>query len=268
MKFSAVISVYKHDDESQFNAAIQSLLKQSVVPDEIIVVVDGKVGQPLHDLLTELESAPLVRLLRLPENKGRGVARQTAIEASSHPFIAMMDADDISVPNRFELQVEAMEQQDLDIVGGYVEEFETTPGDLGLVRKVPELHEDILKYGKWRQPMNHVTIFFKKEIYIQAGGYRDFRILEDFDFFYRLMNADVKFGNVPEVLVYARFSDKHYSRRKGLEYFKEEYQVLNDVYKSGSISFFQFLANCCIRFIARMSPMFVLKKLYKQILRY
>ena len=266
-KFTVVMSLYKNDEPAFFNEALESIIGQTVKPAEIILVADGSLPTLLDKALTKWSRHKLIKVLRLPSNLGLGASRHIAIQKSRNTIIAVMDSDDISVPNRFELQLEYIKSKDADVVGGYIEEFRNKPGDLRLIRSVPLEHGEIVKRGQWRSPMNHVTIMFQKAAYMNSGGYKGFRRVEDYDMFARMIHNGVKFANIPKVLVLVRFSEDQYYRRRGLAYFKEEVGLFYRMLKMGNIGIIVFGLNLAIRVVTRLFPRQLLSWMYKSILR-
>ena len=195
--FSVVMSVYYGDSAAFFMQAAQSVLKQTLSPSEFIISVDGPIAESMEAALSEIETHPIVKVLRLTKNQGPGPARHAAIMMASHDIVAIMDSDDISLPTRFERQIGYLLSKDSDIVGGFIEEFDTVPGDLKKIRIVPLTHKDIIRFGKWRQPMNHVTIVFRRKAYLSVGGYLSPRSVEDYDLIYRLILGGARLANVP-----------------------------------------------------------------------
>ena len=125
MNFSVLMSVYKNDKLEFLKAAIESILKQTVKPNEIVVVVDGPVETEIVQLLQNYETKiKCFKLVFLEENLGLGNALEVGLNHCSYDFVARMDADDISVEDRFEKQIKAFqEEKSLSIVGGQIEEF-------------------------------------------------------------------------------------------------------------------------------------------------
>jgi glycosyltransferase involved in cell wall biosynthesis len=262
-----MITVYRNDDPDQFLAAFDSIRNQTHPAEEILVVVDGPVPEALDLVLTEVESHPIARLLRLGINQGRGIARHLGILEARNEWIAIMDADDLSVPTRFERQMAVAREVGADLVGGLIEEFRDEPGDLGVVRRVPEHHADILPFSRLKQPVNHVTILFRKSMYLKSGGYRSMKTMEDYDFLHRMLLSGAVFHNLQETLVHVRFSNEQYHRRHGWAYFKEELEVQQAMRRSGHIGWVRFMLNVVIRFTARMMPTSWLSLLYTRFLR-
>ena len=268
-KFSLVLSVYKNDSVEHFVQALESCLNQTLLPDQLIIVVDGPIGDDLRQTIEYFKlQYSFIEPLFLKENMGRGAAKNHAITHSKYGFIAIMDADDICLPNRFQMQKEfLMTNPEIDCVGSYIEEFNATPGDLGIIRKVNLIHDGILIQGKYRQSMNHVTIMFKKQVFLSVGGYSSLRYTEDFIYFTKLLISGATFANLPVVLVYARVAQNQFKKRAGMKYFKEELSVFKLMYNSKYISLLTFFINVLIRLILRFSPSIVLMLVYNNLLR-
>jgi hypothetical protein len=108
-----------------------------------------------------------------------GVAMNLGLNNVSCKWVARMDSDDIAVANRFETQLEFLKgHPEIDVLGSAIEEFDHTPGDLKHFRTLPEAHDEIIKLMKYRNPVNHMTVFFRSDIAIQAGGYWSNRYLK------------------------------------------------------------------------------------------
>jgi len=265
--FSVVMSVYHADDPDQFKDAVHSVFDQSVPPSELVIAVDGPVGEKLEGALKEVEMLPDIQILRLEKNLGAGASKHVAIKACKYDIVAVMDADDLCDPSRFERQLKKFDECGADIVGGYIEEFDHIPGDNPRVRTVPITHNEILQRGRWRQPMNHVTIMFRKNIYEQVGGYHPVWCVEDFDLFHRMFVSGIRFANIPEVLVYVRCGTAVLTRRRGMHYLRAELALLGRMRRSGFLSVPRWIASSSIRIIVRLMPRSVIGLLYKHLLR-
>jgi len=267
-KFSVVMSVYEGDAPEYFREAIDSVLNQTLVPSELLIVVDGFVNDKLEAVLCQASSVDPIRIIRLPCNNGLGASRRLAISEAKFEIIAVMDADDICLPNRFERQFPLLESCQADIVGAWIEEFDINPGDLQRVRRVPTTHEEIFEYGKWRQPLNHVTAMFKREAYLSAGGYQSIRYVEDYDLLVRMLKKGIKFSNIPEVLVYVRCGKSMLKRRSGIHYLAAELRLFYKMYHAGYLNSLQLFWNVLARLIFRSMPNQLLGIIYDRWLRY
>lgn len=136
------MSVYKNDNPADFSEAVFSIYNQTCPPDEIVLVVDGPVPAVMHDTINALkEKTGIMKVIQLDQNMGHAIARQTGLEAAKNELCAVMDADDISVPDRFEKQLKAfMEHPEVSVVGGLINEFIHKP-DKVVGTLLEHLHE-------------------------------------------------------------------------------------------------------------------------------
>lgn len=267
MKFTVIMAVYINDNHIFVKEAINSILQQTRKPDEFLIVADGIISNELRDLLQAFEARGDVTLIFLKENTGAGPARDVAIRQAAHEVVAIMDADDICVPERFEKQLPIIEDNKADIVGSWIEEFNDEAGDLNRLRSVPVMHDEIYRYGKWRQPLNHVTAVFKKSAYIASGGYKPVRLVEDYDLLVRMLVSGCVFHNLPEVLVYVRSGTSVLTRRRGIAYMTAEFTLYKNMLYMGYLNVFQFVGGVIIRVTSRLIPRLVLSLMYEKILR-
>lgn len=249
------MSVYGKDAAEHFDRALESITTaQTILPDEIVLVVDGPVDQEIDGVIEKYSQLyNIMQVVRLPENKGLGNALRLAVEKSSYPLIARMDSDDVSVPDRFERQLEAFEQDgELDIVGGDITEFVGEEDNIVGKREVPMSYNDIVRYMKKRCPFNHMSVMYKKEAVLRAGNYQDWFWNEDYYLWLRMFQADCKFSNTGTVLVNVRTGEDMYRRRGGRKYFKSERKLQKYMRKNRIIGFGTYCANVCKRFVVQV----------------
>ena len=260
-----VMSYWDGDDPLHVEEAIYSILNQTKVPDDFVIVQDGPVKKELRSTIEKFIKNKLIKHIIIPDNKGRGIARHTGVLNCNCEIIALMDADDISMHFRLEKQVKFLQENvSIDIVGGYIQEIDGV--NKNIFRTVPLSHKEILKKGRFSQPFNHVTIMFKKEIYIKSGGYSFLKIIEDYEYFHRLYLAGAKFANMPEVLVKVR-TNGQLCRRQGYKYFREEFLLQLIMYKSRYINFATMMRNICMRFLFRSLPGRIQSLITRKLLR-
>ena len=251
--FSVSMCVYHGDDVAHFQTAVESVLTQSCLPEEIILVVDGPVPEPLEEVISVYEKNPLFRVLRLEKNCGHGAARRAGLEACRCDLVALMDADDICVPERFALQMAAFEAHpEACVIGGQIEEFIGTPQQTVGKRVVPLTDVEIKAYLKKRCPFNQVTVMLRKQTVHEAGGYLDWYCDEDYYLWLRLFLAGGFFANVPETLVMVRVSEDMYARRGGWKYFQSEARLQKYMYRQKIITLPQYCVNVMKRFIVQL----------------
>lgn len=238
--FSVSMCVYGKDDPTFFDMAVESIVQQTVPPNEIVLTVDGPIPECIQTVIEKYrEKMTMIsfQVIYLERNMGHGEARRVSFEHCTHELIALMDADDLSVPNRFQKQLACFAADpELDIVSGIIQEFVDTPENTAGKRIVPQSDGEIKEYMKRRCPMNQVAVMFRKRAVEQAGGYLDWYCDEDYYLWIRMALAGKKFANVPDVLVNVRVGKEMYSRRGGWKYFRSEAKLQRLMLKKNMIS--------------------------------
>ena len=249
-KYSVCMSVYKNDNAQDFKVAVLSIYHQTAAPDEIVLVIDGPIPASLQETADALKAEiAILKVIPLAQNMGHAIARQTALDAASNELIAIMDADDLAVEDRFEKQLKAFEEHpEVSVVGGIIKEFIGTTDNIVGTRIVPENDAEIKDYLKSRCPMNLVTVMMKKSDVMAAGGYIDWYCEEDYYLWVRMTQKGYKFYNIQDNLVNVRVGDEMYQRRGGKKYFKSEARLQKYMWKNGIISLPKYLYNVTLRF--------------------
>lgn len=252
--FSVCMSVYQNDKPTDFLVSVRSIYNQTIRPDEIVLVVDGPIPEQVDGAITELmEEISVMKVIRLDRNMGHAVARQTSLDAAKNNLCAIMDSDDIAVPDRFEKQLRAFKKHpEVSVVGGIINEFIGIVGNVVGKRLVPENDAEIKEYLKSRCPMNLVTVMVKKDDVMKVGGYQDWYCEEDYYLWIRLALSGYKFYNIQENLVYVRVGDEMYQRRGGMKYFKSEAKLQRYMWKKGIITLPKYCYNVLIRFVLQV----------------
>lgn len=273
MKFSVLMSVYFREKADNLQHALESLINQSVRPDEIILVEDGPLTEELYRVLNifKKEHPEILKTITLKINKGLGNALAVGLQACSFDLIARMDSDDVSDYFRFEKQLAFLkENPKVDIVGTTLQEFSETVGDSNVIKQCRELHKDMVKIIKLRNPINHATIIFRKEEVLRAGGYKDgTEFFEDYALFIRLWQGGLIFHNLPEILYYMRVDSGLNSirRRCGIHYVKKEMNFLKHVYEIGAFTRIDQIKYGFLKFPVRLLPPRVVLFIYNTFLR-
>ncbi|MCB0743269.1 MAG: glycosyltransferase [Ignavibacteriae bacterium] len=254
-----------HKDCPQFLAqSLESMLAQTLQATEIVLVEDGPLNPELYQIIEQYEKKLPIKKLRLPQNVGLGVALRMGIQKCKYPYIARMDSDDVSLPNRFEKQINHLKNNpQIDVLGGWIDEFSDDIENCYAIRKVPTVHQDILKYSLWRCPINHVTAMMKKKSVTDAGNYTDFLGMEDYPLWLTMLNKGAIFENIPEILVHVRAGTSQINRRSGLRYFKIEIRLLKFMKSNNIISYARFLLMFFLRAVPRLLPIGFQNLIYK-----
>ena len=219
MQFSVLLSVYGKDDASFFKEALLSISKeQTIKPAQVVVVEDGPVPEGIEQSIDDaIKAAPDCEftVIRKPQNAGLAAALNTGLKSCKYEWVARMDSDDISLPDRFEKQLAYIENHpDVDVIGGSIAEFSERPGDQQSERHVGLDMKAICEMARSRTPMNHVTVMYKKSSVERAGCYSEnFGKLEDYKLWVDLLGKDALLANIDDILVYVRTGNGFITRR-------------------------------------------------------
>lgn len=254
-EFSVCMSVYENDNPQDFYDAVMSIYHQTCPPEEIILVIDGPVPDEMLETINRLKAETcIMRVIPLEKNMGHAIARQTGLEAANNDLCAVMDADDFSVPNRFEKQLKAFDEHpEVSVVGGLINEFIHSTDNVVGTRIVPENDSYIKEYLKSRCPMNLVTVMLKKSDVLKVGGYQDWYCEEDYYLWIRLALGGYKFYNIQENLVNVRVGEEMYQRRGGKKYFDSEARLQKYMLEHKLISWSKYAYNVFVRWTVQVA---------------
>ena len=224
MNFSVLLSLYIKERPEFLKECLESLKNQTLPATEIVMVYDGAITPELEAVVNEYTTKLPMKIIQLPKNVGMGNAFNEGLKNCSYEWVFRMDTDDICLPHRFEKQVNFIKQNpSVVLLGSHIAEFNNI-NDIVSYRKIPIGNQAIRKYSLARTPFNHMTVAYKKQIAIDAGGYRSY-LLEDYSLWLRIIAKNYEVGNIDDVLVYARIGNNMVSRRRGKEYIKGEWQL-------------------------------------------
>lgn len=264
MQFSVLMSSYHKDNPEELKIALRSIWEdQTVQPTEVVIVKDGPLSAELDSVIDEFAKRAPVKQVPLSKNQGLGIALAEGVKSCTYDYIARMDSDDIAVPDRFEKQVVFMEQHpDIAICGGMIQEFSDSPENITGKRILPTNNDEIKRFLKWRSPYSHMTVFFKKQVILDAGNYQHFLSYEDYWLWARVMTNGNIGANLPDILVNVRAGENMLSRRKGWRFFKAEIALAQKLHSVGVLNCFEMYRNIMLRASTRLMPLFLLRIIY------
>jgi len=261
------MSLYRNESPDFLSASIESVLNQTVPPKQIVLVIDGSIGSELQKVVDHFSES--LDIVQLTENRGLGVALAVGLQRCPTELVARMDTDDIALPNRAAVTLQYLSNYPQTVlVGGDIAEFEISMNELSKAqRTVPQANDLIKKFAQWRNPINHVTVMFRKQAVLAVGNYQAFNGFEDYHLWIRMLNAGYQLANLPQVVVNVRANQKMILRRRGIRYVQSEYQFQRFMLKSRFISRTVFLKNVVLRCGARLLPSKFLGVVYRNLLR-
>lgn len=233
MKISVVMSVY--NAEKYLTEAVESILAQTYSDFELILINDKSTDGSGEILKSYAQKDPRIVILENEQNIGLTKSLNRGLAIAKGEYIARMDADDISVPDRFEKQVAFLDTH-LDYsfvscIGRYIDEN----GNPEQLRLFPETNEEIYAMMPKVDAVMHPGVMFRREDIAKIGNYcEDFRVVQDYDLWFRGMAAGYKFYNIQEPLVLFRRNDS-YNTRKSKAYRMVDYRVRKKGYRINNV---------------------------------
>lgn len=234
-KYSILMSLYKKEKPEYLRLAIDSMINQTVPPDEIVIVEDGPLTDELYAVLDEY---PILHRVKNETNLGLGLALNVGLKKCKNELVARMDTDDCSKPERCEKQLlRFSEKPYLAIVGSHIDEFVGDVSNVISQRVVPTTTKEIYDYAKRRSAFNHPAVMYSKTAVLDAGGYADLKRNQDVDLFGRMQFLGYKAENIDEALLWFRSSDELAKRRKSWQNTWSYIATIRKFWKMGYSSF-------------------------------
>jgi glycosyltransferase involved in cell wall biosynthesis len=265
--FSLLLPVYAGDRADHLRRSLQSsVAEQRRAPDEVVIVLDGPIGDDLHEVVTAFAAAAdiPVTLVPLQVNVGLGEALEAGLAACRHDIVARQDADDISLAHRFAVQLPIIEAG-ADIVGSGLLEFGEDESDIVGRRTPPTDPVAIARFARFHDPFNHPTVVYRRAAVRAVGGYQHLALMEDYWLFARMIDSGARVANVAEPLVLYRVGAGAYARRGGRDLLRSEIDLQRRMRAAGFLSRGQYLRNVAVRGGYRLVPERIRRLAYRQV---
>ena len=266
--FSLLLPTYHADDPDHLKRAFESAVDDQVLkPDEVVLVRDGVVPPRLQTVIDHLAAQSLVpvRVVALEQNIGLGHALDAGLNACAHEVVARMDADDISLPERFAQQI-AVVAEGYDLVGSALLEFHDDEDDIVGLRTPPLTESEIRRWARFHDPFNHPTVVYRRSTVQAVGGYQDLPLMEDYWLFARMIDAGARVANVGEPLVKYRVGAGAYARRGGWQLLRSEIELQRQFRAAGFTTRAQYLRNLAVRGGYRLVPEAIRRVAYRTVI--
>ncbi len=264
-KLAVIMSLYHNDVIQYVKLSVESILSQTNKDFDFYIQYDGPIRPDVDEYLSGLTDN---RVIIYKRNQNKGLAQSlndllSIVMPLGYDYIARMDADDISMPDRFRKQIEYFEKHpELDCLGTWAVEI-TSSGDEYFRKQMPETNEGCFNLFRKRDPMIHPTVMFRKSYIEKAGVYAiDTFFGEDTMMWAQGFAAGCKMGNVPEYLFKFRLDDNFFERRRGWKYAKGIWNLRRQVNKMLG---FGLIEDCwaLAYAAAKMMPKIILNIIYK-----
>lgn len=264
------MSIYFKENPDFFKDSVDSMINQTLKPEQIVIVKDGKLTETLDAMINDYISTEpnLFTIISLEKNVGLGLAFNEGLKVCRNELVARMDTDDISLSERCELQVEEFIKNDkLCIVGTMIDEFIDDPNTIISSRIVPTTHEEIIKFSKRRNPFSHPSVMYRKSSVLNAGGYKDYRRNQDMDLFVTMINNGCISMNIDKSLLLFRANEDNAKRRKSWSKCSSNITIPYKFWRQGYSAFNDFLFVMLSQVVIFVAPIWFVKWLSKKYLR-
>lgn len=267
--YSVLMSVYAGEQPEYLSRSLDSLLSQTLPPFEIVLVKDGPLTPELEEVIAGKESLfpGVIHPVQLSANQGLGSALREGLLHCQSEYVARMDSDDISYPDRMEKQMKYLaDHPDVDILSGVIDEFDTDESHVTGSRVLPLENDDIWAFARTRSPFNHAAVTYKKSKVLAAGSYRgDLPRVEDHDLWMRMYRANAKAANLKDHLLFVRCGGGMHTRRHGLKNALALRRFYREMYMMGEIGYTHYLFDIACACGLQLMPAWLHKACYKLI---
>jgi len=217
-KISVIMSVY--NGEKYLREAINSILNQTFKNFEFIIVNDGSTDSSL-DIIKSYNDARIVVIDQ--KNTGQGIGRNIAIKHSNGEYIAILDADDISMPDRLQLQYDFLEKHPECVAIGSNAEIIDKDGNYVYTSNQALSWEEI-KNNLPSMPFFHSSTMYRKAAFEKVGGYPEIYRIEDIVYFNKLAKIG-ELCNLPDVLIKYRLCPTAVTAKSS----KKDYKIIENI---------------------------------------
>lgn len=269
LTISVLMSVYNNDNPQHLELSLKSIIETQILkPNEIVIIIDGPVNENILNIITSIKTSTTIPLVlhQLDNNVGLTKALNIGINLCSNELIARMDADDISLPNRFKLQHDFFVQhRNIYVLGGSIQEFDDN-GKIGITRSYPSSNTEMLNSIAKMSPFAHPTVMFRKEVFEKGYLYNEkFRVSQDIELWFRILESGMKVANIPDVLLQYRLNE-NFAKRRSLQKSVKEFTIYWNGIKKLKLNLF-YRIYPVLRLCTRLMPTSVTNIIYKSNLR-
>lgn len=269
-RIAVILPVYKNDKVAYLSQAVDSLLDQTYGDVDIYIGVDGPVGEDLRKQIKLEETQERVSVTWFPENRGLACVLNDLLDIcfkKGYEYIARMDADDISLPDRLEKQMAYLKKHMvIDVVGGAIDEINESGHNRGKVIVYPQTPEECRSFFSKRNPHAHPAVLFRKSFFdkLQGKKYRpEYRRNQDTMLWYDGMMAGTQHANLPDIVLKFRMTNAMFKKRRNgwafaMKQFNDRLMINKDLGYGWVADVYGFAMFCML-----VSPVWVKRMAYR-----
>lgn len=267
---SVLMSVYKSEKGDYLDRSLQSVWDdQTQKPEQIVLIEDGALTEELYSVIEKWKEKLGEKLVicRNEQNLGLTKSLNKGIGFVTSDLIARSDSDDISAPQRFELQEKFFcEHPEIDILGGSMQEFDDENECLN-VRHYPLTHEDACRYIVKACPLAHPAVMMRKRIFDDGLRYDErYRMSQDIKLWYDAILAGYQMANLQEIILFFRQQGDVFRRRSRVKAWNEFKIYMNGIYRMHGLFTLAYRYPIA-RYVFRNLPPSLVKRIYESGMR-
>lgn len=268
--YSVLMPLYYKENPEYLSDSLSSMMKQTIKPDEIVMIQDHPIPSVLEKVIRNLEKIHGIEV-NIYENfelDGKGLSAVLAygVKKCRNSLIARMDTDDIAVWTRCEQELKVFARNpECALVGTWVDEFEGETGNVVTVRTVPGTMKGIIQRMKVTNAFNHPSVMFRKEAVLKSGNYNTKCTAdEDYDLWYRMIINGYKAVNIQKSLVKFRLGKNFSRRRRTRQAFQAKTGIKRKMYQDGFMNMFEYACTIALEYIYLYCPADIRKMLFNR----
>lgn len=258
---SVVMATFNEPVE-YISQSIESILHQTYSHLELIIADDSTHDDTRTTIDQYAQQDSRITVVRESSKMGIAIARNKCFQLAKGNYIAIMDGDDISLPDRIERQIAfANDHPDVDLFGGHINIINES-GKIVAQRKYKTTPNSFLRMFIFRNPLAHPTIFFRRRI-IDEGFFYDvnYKKAEDLEFYLRLFKNGFHLTNMDAFLLnYRIIGDMQKKRKYDNWYYNHKSRAKNFNWRHPIFS----ICSWCVSYIYLYVPSKTVSLLYKK----
>lgn len=264
--FTVLMCTYQKDDPYLLKKSIESVFENSIKPDYFILTIDGPIPKLNKKIIKEITTKFPIQINLIKKNLGLAKALNSALKLVNTEWVARADSDDINLPDRFEKQLN-FTKKNIGVIGSNILEIDKDGKTPNLKKKMPKTDLQIKKFIKIRNPINHMTAFYKTELIKEVGGYPNIYLREDYGLWVKLVSKKVIFYNIDQILVHVNGGRKLYKRRGGFKNALAEIRLQMLLYKYKIKPLYRVILDLILRSLFLILPSKFIEMIYIKKLR-
>lgn len=264
MKFTVLMPIHDGVKLFELKRSVKSIINSTLLPNEFLILVDGDIQSLKKNFLISMKKK--YKFINLIFKKKMGLTKilNFGLNISKFSLIARADSDDVNDKFRFEKQINYFQNNDVDILGSNIFEVSNKTKKLKKMPSNPSFFNFLLF-----NPLNHMTVIFKKKMILNLGGYPNIKFKEDFALWFLAKNANYKIHNLSYPLVRSFVDKKTFLRRRNFQSIKSEYDLFKFIISINYVyaPFSMLILILRVIFLTFPLPLYLLikKTLFKQI---